>query len=446
MKKFINLWMPIFLSNTILMLGGLFDTIFLSHYSSVHVAAMAVCLGVYSLVFVSGLGILQGMMQELAEAKGRKAYADIHLIVKQSILIVICLSLFAGWLLTHADLLLDFLKADKALRELIQPCLVLLALTLPGHFLLRVLYIYTQTCGQAKRVFYANILYLFVKVGLAYVFIFGVPQFSIPACGVKGAFIAHFLSQWILLIIYYTFFLEKSLLISWKGRFFNRKILINILKIGLPTAVVSFIDVFAVSAIVLLALPLGDIVVNAHQITLALSGVMFMLPLSLGSTFSILVSTKIGEKNLVDAWILTARALQVASVVGLSISLLLVLFHQQIIVLFSDDDAVLKVVLTLIFLLGWMHIFDAVLVITVNMLRCWKVIVFPMLIYSAMILLFGLGGGWYLAFHSVSFWELNVHALGINGFWLMLCIAYTLASFICLICLKLRYQKYLRHI
>lgn len=92
MKTFLNLWMPIFLSNTILMLGGLFDTIFLSYFSAQHVTAMAVCLGIYSLVFVSGMGILQGMMQELAEANGRKAYPELQLIIKQSIIIVLCLS------------------------------------------------------------------------------------------------------------------------------------------------------------------------------------------------------------------------------------------------------------------------------------------------------------------------------------------------------------------
>lgn len=68
--------------------------IFLSHYSPQHVAAMAVCLSIYSLLFVSGTGILQGMMQELAEAYGRRAFDNIQKILKQSILIVIVLSVF----------------------------------------------------------------------------------------------------------------------------------------------------------------------------------------------------------------------------------------------------------------------------------------------------------------------------------------------------------------
>src|SRR5690606_13976719 len=52
MKQFLHLWVPIFLSNAIIMLSGLFDVIFLSHFSPQHVAALAVCLSVYSLCFV----------------------------------------------------------------------------------------------------------------------------------------------------------------------------------------------------------------------------------------------------------------------------------------------------------------------------------------------------------------------------------------------------------
>ena len=149
MKQFLHLWVPIFLSNAIIMLSSLFDVIFLSHFSPQHVAALAVCLSVYSLCFVTGIGVLQGMMQELAEANGRQDYADIQRIVKQSILIVLVISAVAMYLFNHATPLLYFLKADAALQALIVPCLWLLAWTIPAHLLLRILYIFTQACGQA---------------------------------------------------------------------------------------------------------------------------------------------------------------------------------------------------------------------------------------------------------------------------------------------------------
>ena len=441
MKNFLNLWVPIFLSNTIIMLVGIFDMIFLSHFSPQHVAVMAVCISIYSLMFVSGMGILQGMMQELAEAHGRQALNDIQRIVKQSILIVMVLSVIAAWLLTHADPLLHLLKADQALQALIKPCLWLLAWTLPAHLLVRILYILTHACGQAKRVFYANILYLVFKVGLAYCLIFGIQDY-VPAYGVKGAFVAHLIVQWSLLLLYYLLFLEKHLWLRWSGPFFHFNTLLKILKIGLPAAVVVFIDVFTLSAIALLILPLGDIMVNAHQVAMGLGGLLFMVPYSMSSAFSILVSTRIGANHVQSAWSLTFKALKVVVASAIVLAILIAIFQQPIVALFSDNTDVLAVSLALMLFLCWMHIFDAILVMSVNMLRCWKVVVLPMFIISGILLLGGLGGGWYLAYHPVSLFNLNIDALGIHGFWWMLAISYTCAALLCLLCLGFKYQKY----
>lgn len=368
MKKFLHLWVPIFLSNAIIMLSSLFDVIFLSHFSPQHVAALAVCLSVYSLCFVTGIGVLQGMMQELAEANGRQDYADIQRIVKQSILIVLVISAVAMYLFNHATPLLHFLKADAALQALIVSCLWLLAWTIPAHLLLRILYILTQACGQAKRVFYANMIYLLLKVTLAYVLIYGIEGY-VTSYGVEGAFMAHLIVQWVLLFVYYFFFLERKLKIQWSGVFFHWQTLWKILKIGLPNAVVTFVDVFAISAIALLILPSGDIVVNAHQVMLGLLGLMFMLPMSMASAFGILVSTKIGAEQIDAAWQLSKRAVMLIAIV---VMLTIWGLDSWIVGLFSNDAQVITLALASILLMCWMHIFDELLVISLAMLRCWR--------------------------------------------------------------------------
>ncbi|MDP1316169.1 MATE family efflux transporter [Acinetobacter lwoffii] len=373
MKQFLHLWVPIFLSNAIIMLSSLFDVIFLSHFSPQHVAALAVCLSVYSLCFVTGIGVLQGMMQELAEANGRQDYADIQRIVKQSILIVLVISAVAMYLFNYATPVLHFLKADAALQALIVSCLWLLAWTIPAHLLLRILYILTQACGQAKRVFYANMIYLLLKVALAlaYVLIYGIEGY-VTSYGVEGAFMAHLIVQWVLLFVYYFFFLERKLKIQWSGVFFHWQTLLKILKIGLPNAVVTFVDVFAISAIALLILPLGDIVVNAYQVMLGLLGLMFMLPMSMASAFGILVSTKIGAEQIDAAWQLSKRALMAVMLIAIVVVLTIWGLDSWIVGLFSNDAQVIALALALILLMCWMHIFDALLVISLAMLRCWR--------------------------------------------------------------------------
>lgn len=58
MKKFIHLFIPILLSNLAVVLGGVADTVFLSHVSTIDVAAMSVTLSIYALVYILGYGLL----------------------------------------------------------------------------------------------------------------------------------------------------------------------------------------------------------------------------------------------------------------------------------------------------------------------------------------------------------------------------------------------------
>ncbi|MEG0343326.1 MAG: MATE family efflux transporter [Acinetobacter sp.] len=427
MKKFINLFIPILLSNLAVVLGGVADTVFLSHVSTIDVAAMSVTLSIYALVYILGYGLLQGMMQELAEANGRHALTASQIIIKQGVLIVLLLSVFGVIFLTHAEAVLNLLGADRHLQVLVLDCLFILALALPAQLLLRTFFIVTQTCGQAKMVFYANVFALLLKLSLSYALIYGVAYLHIPKLGVKGAVAATLLTQWIMLFVYYGLFLEKKYRIQFSGQFFDFNILI---------------DVIAVTFISLLSIPLGNTALTAHQIVMGIASLLFMFPSSLSAAYSILISTKVGEGDLQSAWALTQKALKTGFVLALLIVICVYGFRDLLIPIFTKDAAVTVLVTNLLLIVCIMHIADAMLCILVNMLRCWSVTISPMLIYTSVILVIGLGGGWYVAYHAVSWNGFHIPALGIYGFWILLTFAYILAVAVCSLCLK--YRKYLK--
>ncbi|MEG0489027.1 MAG: MATE family efflux transporter [Acinetobacter sp.] len=442
MKKFINLFIPILLSNIAVVLGGVADTIFLSHVSTIDVAAMSVTLSIYALVYILGYGLLQGMMQELAEANGRHALNASQIIIKQGVLMVLLLSVFGIIFLTHSEAVLKLLGADHNLQVLVLDCLFILALALPAQLLLRTFFIVTQTCGQAKLVFYANIFALILKLSLSYALIYGIPSLHIPKLGVKGAVAATLLTQWIMLFVYYGFFLEKKYRIQFSGQFFDFNILKKILRIGFPMAVIILIDVIAVTFISLLSIPLGNTALTAHQIVMGIASLLFMFPSSLSAAYSILISTKVGEGDLQAAWELTQKALKIGAFLAVSIVICVYGFKDFLIPIFTKDTAVTVFVMNLLLIVCIMHIADAMLCILVNMLRCWSVTIIPMFIYTSVILVLGLGGGWYVAYHPVVLQQVHIPALGIYGFWILLTFAYIIAVAICGLCLK--YRQYLK--
>lgn len=57
-------------SNLIVVLSGLIDIAYVGHFSNDHVAALSVTLSLYTVVYVIGMGILQGVMLKLSEAYG----------------------------------------------------------------------------------------------------------------------------------------------------------------------------------------------------------------------------------------------------------------------------------------------------------------------------------------------------------------------------------------
>lgn len=442
MKKFINLFIPILLSNIAVVLGGVADTVYLAHFSTTHVAAMSVTLSIYALVFILGFGLLQGMMQLLAEAKGRRDLEESQTIIRQGVMMVLLLSFFGAYFLKHAQFFLEILKTNANLQLIILDCLLILACALPAQLLLRTFFIVTQTCGQAKKVFYANLIALSLKLILSYALIYGVPELSIPRLGAKGAVSATLIMQWTILILYYTLFLNKQYRISITKQFFNPSIFIKIFRIGFPTAIIILIDVIAATFIALLSIPLGTVSLTAHQIAMGICSLLFMFPSSLASAFSILISTKVGEKDLNGAWLLTKNAIMICLIIALSIVFTVYGFKAYITPLFTQDVAVKVIVLNLLTIVCVLHVADALLCVLVNMLRCWYVTLVPMLIYTSLILVLGLGGGWYFAYHAFDFNQIHISAMGIYGFWSLLTIAYILAASVCSLCLK--YRQYLK--
>src|SRR5690606_3603262 len=130
--------------------------------------------------------------------------------------------------------------------------------------------------------------------------------------------------------------------------------------------------------------------------------------------------------------------------IGLCLASFVWIFQHWIIALFSGDKQVLAVAFSLIMLVCWVHIFDAILVISLAMLRCWREIVRPMFIFISTVLVVGLGDGWYVAYHPMTLFNWQSNALGIYGFWWMLSIAYTIAASLCFVCLLIKYLSYKR--
>jgi MATE family multidrug resistance protein len=110
--------------------------------------------------------------------------------------------------------------------------------------------------------------------------------------------------------------------------------------------------------------------------------------------------------------------------------------RRWIVGLYTADAAVASVALSLVWYLVAFHVFDALQAIAAFILRAYRVVVVPTLIYAVALWALGVVGGYLVGFHAVL-----GGPRGAAGVWLMQAVALFLTSLLLVAC----YLWVLRH-
>ncbi|QCP37410.1 MATE family efflux transporter [Acinetobacter baumannii] len=418
MNQIFKLFIPMLSSNLIVVLSGLIDIAYVGHFSNDHVAALSVTLSLYTVVYVIGMGILQGVMLKLSEAYGCHDIPRIRQIFIQGVWLMLGSALVSIALLYLFRDLPKLFGASEHVVSITKNCIWALVFILPAHLLMRLFTALSQVTENAYKVLLSDSLFFILKIILSYLLIYGVALFSIPPLGAIGALLATIIVRWFMLAVYYLFFLEKRYIFiehpersvedSWQS-------LRMILKIGIPTAIMALMDVIAFCSVAILILPFGSGVSAAHQIVASTGGFMFIFPSSIASAYSILVSRTMGSGNMKEADKIARQSIWVIMVVSGSLSLLLLIVCMS-------------------------HFLDGLMTLLTSLLRCWDVSILPMLIFLVVVLCFGLGGGWWMAYKGLHWGSHSISAMGIYGFWSMAAISYLVACVLSAFCFRFRKQ------
>ncbi|WP_249441660.1 MATE family efflux transporter, partial [Acinetobacter baumannii] len=88
-----KLFIPMHSSNLIVVLSGLIDIANVGHFSIDHVAALSLTISLYTVVYVIGMGVLQGVMLKLSVAYGCHDIPSIRQIFIQGAWLMLCSAL-----------------------------------------------------------------------------------------------------------------------------------------------------------------------------------------------------------------------------------------------------------------------------------------------------------------------------------------------------------------
>jgi len=142
-----------------------------------------------------------------------------------------------------------------------------------------------------------------LNVFLNVILIYG--HLGVPAMGVAGAGLATLLSRLAALVVLLAIVqCTPALRVEWPGGAFarlNRERLRRMLALGGPSAGQILFEVGVFNFATLLAGMLGKVVLDAHQITLNIAGMAYMVPLALSQATGIRVSQAMGVGKFAEA-------------------------------------------------------------------------------------------------------------------------------------------------
>ncbi len=414
---------------------GITDTIVAGRYSDVSLAALSVASAIYISVFVALMGTLQALLPVWAELHGAGKASEVGPSFRQAL--YLCgLTIAVGMLiLLSPGAMLRWTDVPTTLRDEAERYLAVLALALAPALLFRVYSTLNQSLGKPFLVTGLQLGALLIKIPLSIWFVFG--GAGLEPQGVVGC-------AWATLVVNYSLFGVAVWMLRTHSLYKPYKIwqsleaprwaqIAGFARLGLPGGLGIMVEVTSFTLMALFIARMGTVSSAAHQIASNLAAVMYMVPLSISIAASSRVSYWRGAGD--DAKSMAAIRLGFRMVIATSLMLSTTLFitREWLAPLYSGNPAVIAMVVPL---LGWVlvfHLFDGLQALCVFVLRCFRVTVAPLMVYTLLLWGAGLGGGYLLAYHGLGPWAAQGAA---SAFWTSSTLALGSASGVLLLILR----------
>jgi len=407
---------------------GITDTWVAARYADTALAALSVASATYITVHISLMGVLQAMLPVWAEHHGANRPRELGRSVRQSLYIWLLTSLIAVWLLLSPGPLLAWTGVPEALQADVRQYLAIVAIAAPASLMFRLYGTLNQALGKPKWVTGLQVGALAIKIPLSLVLVMGWPgvvdPMGLAGCAWATVVVTHLMlaaALWLMRVsdFYRDFDLWRRMdPPHWRT-------LRTFLKLGVPSGLTIGVEVTSFTLVALFVARLGVVASASHQIMANMAAVLYMVPLSLSIASSARISQWIGAGQPQRARQSLRTGLQLVLLASVCMASLIALTRAEIAAFYTLSDQVLPMAT---WMLGWLtvyHLVDALQVFVVFALRCYRVTVLPLVVYTCMLWGVGLGGGygvaydhwpwaqaWGLATQSpLAFWQAAIVAL-----------------------------------
>jgi MATE family multidrug resistance protein len=404
---------------------GVADTLIAGRYNASALAALSVGSSIYISIYVALNGLITSLLPVWAELRGAGSHTGLGQSVRQALYLSLGVIILGTLALLFPEPWLSATGVPEVLQNDVKDYLRVLAIAVGPSLLFRMYSTLNQSLGMPFWVTALQIASLGIKIPLSIWFTLG--GWGLQAQGVVGcAWATLVVNTWLMLMGIYLLRSQKVYqeFQIWKPlEPPNWTMLKAFLRLGIPAALSIMVEVTAFTMMALFISRQGVVAAASHQIGSSLATLLYMVPLALGIACSARVGFWIGANETRQAEKAAHTGLQLTLLFALVLSLSLALGRDKLASLFSVDAAVTMAAASV---LGWValyHLVDALQAVCAFILRCYKMTVLPLIIYSIMLWGVGLWGAYVWAYQGIgtlsrrpevsTFWISSSFALGI---------------------------------
>lgn len=379
MSVFSLTW-PIFIEILLFMLLGSVDTFMLSHYSDNAVAAVGVSNQFMYMMNIM-FGIISGgtaiLVAQYLGAKNKKMASKVTMVsLTVNLIFGLIISgfmFFGGKLLLHGmNIRPDLMKYAEEYLKIVGGFLFIQSVLMTMTSVIR-------THGFTKVTMYITLGMNLINAIGDYAFIYG--PFGIPKLGVKGVAMATTFSKLIGLIIVAILLVkkvEKNLSLKYLNPF-PKKILKDLLKIGMPTAGEQLMYNTSQLVITYFINFLGNEALTTKSYVQSIVMFSFLFSSAIGQGTQIIIGHLVGQDNKEKAYKLCIRSLKIGATVSFVIAVIFAIGRYPIIKIFTNNDYIITVGATVLIIDAILEPGRAFNLVVINSLRAAGDVTFPVI-------------------------------------------------------------------
>ncbi len=390
---------------------ALVDNIMVGQIGTAELAAVSLGNSFMFIAMSLGIGFSTAITPLVAEADAEDNFDQGKSSFKHGLFLCTVLGAFLVAVIFLAKPIMYHMGQPAEVVALAMPYLNLVAVSLFPLIVFQAFKQFSDGLSLTRYPMYATIVANLVNVLLNYMFIFG--KFSAPELGIVGAAIGTLASR-VIMVLFLWYLLYKNnkahlFVVGIKLFQLSKKMLLKVLKLGVPSAMQMFFEVAIFTAAIWLSGILGKNPQAANQIALNMSSMTFMVAMGFSVVAMIRVGNQKGLQRFDDLRRIAFSIFLLSTIMAIVFALFFIVFHQALpkiyldyenIAELADNTEVASIAATLLLIAAVFQISDTIQVVALGALRGMQDVMIPTVITFVAYWMVGFPISYYLGLYT----------------------------------------------